>query len=115
MTMLYLSRLLVGVVAVVLAVILIVVNASSTVNTEWPMPTTVVIGSVGQFTCSGLGLLIHWEVDGLPSTDAEITKRGITSHVVSTSSGTVYLFTYVFYGLSPWSSRVPCRKASPMK
>ena len=56
--------------------------------TEGPVSVSVLIGTDAQFHCAGTGVVITWEVDGLASTDPNITSRGITSDDVS-SSGTV--------------------------
>ena len=52
------------------------------------MSVSVLVGTDGQFHCAGTGIIITWEVDGLASIDPNITSRGITT-VVSSSSGTV--------------------------
>ena len=57
------------------------------VISKWPMSTTTVIGSKAQFHCSGSGFLIHWEMNGLPSTNAAISGQGIMSNDVSFSLG----------------------------
>ena len=55
---------------------------------EGPVSVSVLIGTDAQFHCAGTGIIIWWEVDGLASIDPNITIRGITT-VVSSSSGTV--------------------------
>ena len=50
---------------------------------------SVLIGTIAQFHCAGTGIAITWEVDGLASSNSNITSRGISSDVVSSSSGTV--------------------------
>ena len=55
---------------------------------EGPVSVSVLIGTDAQFHCAGTGIIITWEVDGLASIDPNITSRGITT-VVSSSSGTV--------------------------
>ena len=52
------------------------------------MSVSVLIGTNAQFHCAGTGLIISWEVDGLISSNPNVTSRGITSDDVS-SSGTV--------------------------
>ena len=52
------------------------------------MSVSVLVGTDGQFHCSGTGIVITWEVDGLVSSDPNVTSRGITT-VVSSFSGTV--------------------------
>ena len=53
------------------------------------MSVSVLVGTNGQFHCTGTGVIIIWEVDGLYSNNPIITSRGITSDVVSSPSGTV--------------------------
>ena len=52
------------------------------------MSVSVLVGTNAQFHCAGTGIIITWEVDGLVSSSLDITSRGITSDV-SSSSGTV--------------------------
>ena len=53
------------------------------------MSVSVLVGTDGQFHCAGTGIFILWEVDGLISTNPNVSSRGITSDDVSSSSGTV--------------------------
>ena len=50
---------------------------------------TALIGTNAQFHCAGTGIVIRWKVDGLVSTNPNVTSRGITTDDVSSSSGTV--------------------------
>ena len=53
------------------------------------MSVTALVGTDSQFHCAGTGVVITWEVDGLASSNPVISSRGITSNLVSSSSGTV--------------------------
>ena len=53
------------------------------------MSVSVLVGTNARFHCAGTGILIIWKVDGLVSSNPDITSRGITSDDVSSSSDTV--------------------------
>ena len=52
------------------------------------MSVSVLIGTDAQFHCTGTGVTISWEVDGLTSSNPVIIGRGITA-VLIYLSGTV--------------------------
>ena len=52
------------------------------------MSVTALVGTNAQFHCAGTGNYLVWEVDGLQPDHVNISSRGITAGI-ATSSGTV--------------------------
>ena len=62
--------------------------SNTAIATEGPVSVTTLEGMNALFYCNGSGIVLVWEVDGLPLNHQNIVNRGITANTMS-SSGTV--------------------------
>ena len=65
--------------------ILATVIACLSMYLEGPVSVTTLGGMNAMFHCNGSGIVLAWEVEGIPHNDQTITDRGITEYTVSSS------------------------------